>query len=53
MPLIIAAAFFALLFALEGLYFLTRREQETQALCRYEASEHKRKARSDLYLDML
>lgn len=53
MPLVIVTVFFILLFACEGFWFMSESERKEQELRRYQAVEHKKRNRSDAYLDQL
>ena len=53
MPLIISVAFFAVLFFIEGAWYLAGITAKERELDRYHATEHPRRLTSDLYLDML
>ena len=52
MPLILFFLFFALLFSLEGCWYLAGASNEENALRRYHAAEHPRRMTSDRYLDL-
>lgn len=53
MPLIICTLFFAVLFILEGAWYLAGIAVRERELDRFHAVEHPRRMTSDLYLDML
>ena len=53
LPLIITIAFFAILFLIEGAWYLAGITAKERELARFHAVEHPRRMTSDLYLDML
>ena len=53
MPLMICTAFFAVLFTLEGAWYLADAAAKERELDRFHSVEHPRRMTSDLYLDIL